>query len=140
MKLKIITIGKTKEKNFRAAADEYAARLKHYTPLERIAVKDDKQALGKIEPSDHLIVCDKEGKQHTSEDLAELIDWHRMQGTKRMVVFIGGPEGVSDEMKDRANEWMSFSKMTFPHELALVMLTEQLYRAHTILKNEPYHK
>lgn len=140
MKLRIITIGKTKEKHFRSAAEEYASRLKHYTPLELIAVKDDKQALAKIDPTDHLIVCDKEGKQHSSEDLSQLIDWHRMQGTKRMVLFIGGPDGVGNEMKARANEWLSFSRMTFPHELALVILMEQLYRAHTILKGEPYHK
>jgi 23S rRNA (pseudouridine1915-N3)-methyltransferase len=140
MKIRIITVGKTRDKNFRAAADEYASRLKHYTPIELVAVKDDKQALAKIDPTDHLIICDKEGRQHTSEDVAGLIDWHRMNGTKRMVFFVGGPEGVSDEMKKRTGEWMSFSKMTFPHELALVMLLEQLYRAHTILKGEPYHK
>lgn len=140
MKIRIITIGKTKDKNFSSAAEEYASRLKHYTPFELISAKDDKQALAKIDPTDHLIVCDKEGRQHTSEDVAGLIDWHRMNGTKRMVFFIGGPEGVTDEMKSRTGEWMSFSKMTFPHELALVMLLEQLYRAHTILKGEPYHK
>ena len=140
MKLTIIIIGKTKTSYYRDAAEEYASRLKHYTPFELIAVKDDKQALGKIDPTDHLIVCDKEGKQHSSEDLSEFIDWHRMQGTKKMVLFIGGPDGVGDEMKKRANEWLSFSKMTFPHELALVMLLEQFYRVHTILKGEPYHK
>lgn len=140
MKIRVITVGKTKDKSFRSAAEDYASRLKHYTPLELIPVKDDKQALAKIDPTDHLIVCDKEGKQHSSEDLAQLIDWHRMQGTKRIVLFIGGPDGVGSEMKERANEWMSVSKMTFPHELALVMLLEQLYRAHTILKGEPYHK
>lgn len=140
MKLTVITIGRTKTSYYREGAEDYIARLKHYTPFELIAVKDDKQALAKINPTDHLIVCDKEGRQHTSEDVAGLIDWHRMNVTKRMVFFIGGPDGVSDEMKERASEWMSFSKMTFPHELALVMLLEQLYRAHTILKGEPYHK
>ena len=140
MKLKLITIGTPKARHFAAAAEEYRTRLGHYTPFEIIAVKDDAQALKKIAASDYLVLCDKDGTQHASEELATHLERHHMRGTKQLVFFIGGPDGAGTAIRARANETLSFSKMTFAHELALVMLLEQLYRAHTIIKKERYHK
>jgi 23S rRNA (pseudouridine1915-N3)-methyltransferase len=140
MKLKLITIGKPKARHFAAAAEEYQARLEHYLPTDFIAAKNDIEALKKISPTDFLVACDKSGKQISSEGLARFIDERKLRSTKSVVFFIGGPEGIGKEVLTRANYVLSFSSMTFAHELALVVLLEQLYRACTILKGEPYHK
>ena len=140
MKLKLITIGKIKSNHFLAAASDYAERLAHYMPFDIFVARDERHALTKIESGDYVIVCDREGTQHTSEDLAEFLDNHRTRGTKRLVFFIGGAAGIGEPILKRANERMSLSKMTLPHELAQVVLLEQVYRACTILKGEPYHK
>ncbi len=140
MKMLILPIGKIKSHAVGALAADYAGRLGHYAPVVIQPCRDEAQALGVLGPHDHLVLLDERGTQRSSEELAAVIAEHRMRGTKRMVFFIGGPEGMSDAMRARANERLALSRMTFPHELAQAILLEQLYRACTILKNEPYHK
>lgn len=140
MKIKIITVGKIKSNHFLQAAADYAERLGHYAPIEIIAVRDERQALTKIGTGDFFIACDIEGKTLSSEEIAEFIDHHRNMGTKRVIFFIGGAGGIGEPILRKARMKLSFSRMTFPHELAQVILLEQLYRACTILKGEPYHK
>lgn len=140
MKLKLITIGKTKSPHFLGAAAEYAQRLAHYMTFDFTIAKDERQALKMIADGDFLVVCDRNGTQRTSEELAHYIDDHRSRGTKTMAVFIGGAAGIGKPIMERADDRLSLSKMTLPHELAQVFVLEQLYRACTILKGEPYHK
>ena len=140
MKLLVLAIGKIKSKPLAELAADYAARLGHYVTFENVACRDEAAALAKLTPADRFVVLDAKGKQYASEGLAALLAEHQGRGTKRLVFFIGGPEGVGEKVCARAHEFLSLSKMTLPHELAQVVLLEQLYRAMTILKGEPYHK
>ena len=94
----------------------------------------------KINASDYNIVLDKDGKQFSSVDFSQLFIQLARQSTKQITFVIGGPLGLADEVKKKAGQLLSFSKMTFPHELAAVLLLEQIYRAQSILKGEKYHK
>ena len=140
MKILLLAIGKPRSKPIQALVDDYAARLAHYLPFEIAACRDDAVALAKIGPQDHLVVLDERGKQLGSAELAALLAEHGRRGTKRMVFFIGGPDGVGAAMKRRANLVLGLSKMTFPHELVQAILAEQLYRACSINRGEPYHR
>jgi 23S rRNA (pseudouridine1915-N3)-methyltransferase len=140
MKLKLVTIGKTKSRHYLAAASDYAERLAHYLPFDMVVADSERSALKKIQPNDFLVACDLSGVQKSSEEMAEFLDHHAMKGTKNLVFFIGGAAGVGEPILKRANERLSLSKMTFPHELAQVIVLEQLYRACAIRKGEPYHK
>jgi len=140
MKLRIIAVGKIKSKPVKDLVGEYASRLVHYFPTERIDAKDEKAAIKMIDKGDHLVVCDENGQQKTSPELANLFSMYERRRIKRVVFFIGGPEGVGAEMKKRADYALALSKMTFPHEMAQAILLEQIYRAATILKGEAYHK
>ena len=140
MKIRIIAVGKIKSKPVKELAGDYASRLVHYFPFERVDAKDEKAAIKMIGKTDHLIVCDETGQQKTSPELANLFSMYERRRIKRIVFFIGGPEGVGAEMKKRADYILSLSRMTFPHEMAQAILLEQVYRAATILKGEAYHK
>ncbi len=140
MKLRIVAVGKIKSKPIRELAGEYGSRLIHYYPIERIDAKDEKAALKMIAKDDHLVVCDETGQQKTSVELANMLSMFERRRVNRLVFLIGGPEGVSSEIKKRADYLLSLSKMTFPHEMAQAILLEQIYRAATILKGEAYHK
>lgn len=140
MKVRVLAVGKIKSKAVRDLAGEYASRLVHYFSFERVDVKDENAALKSIEKTDHLIVCDENGQQKTSVELAKLFSMYEQRRIKRIVFFIGGPEGVGPEVKKRADYLLALSKMTFPHEMAQAILLEQIYRAATILKGESYHK
>lgn len=140
MKLCIFAIGKLKAKPINDLVQDYSSRLKHYFPFERVVLKDDDSFLKKIGGMDHLIVCDDGGQQKTSFEFANMLAMYQNRRIKRLIFFIGGPEGVSPEVKKRANSALALSRMTFPHELAQAILLEQLYRAATILKGESYHK
>lgn len=137
MKLKVTAIGKLKSKAMAALVEDYAGRIQHYTNFELIAAKDERSV--KLDNDDFLVVCDENGEETSSKGLADFISRHQRVGTKRLTFFIGDAAGVSKEMKARAKTVLSLSKMTFPHELARVILLEQLYRAFTILKGEKYH-
>ncbi len=140
MKLVLLPIGKIKSKAIASITADYAKRLSHYIPFEIKACKDEAQLLAKLERTDHLVALDGRGHQMSSAVLSEFISKHQMRGTKRLVLAIGGPEGFTDDVMARADYKLSLSKMTFPHELVQAIILEQLYRACTILKGEPYHK
>jgi 23S rRNA (pseudouridine1915-N3)-methyltransferase len=140
VKIKIISIGKIKSKPVTELVSDYFSRLKHYHNASLNSFRDDFYALGEISSSDYLVVMDEHGKKLSSVGLAEFIESRANASTKNLCFFIGGPDGVSDEVKFRANLILSLSDMTFPHELAQAMLLEQLYRASSINRNEPYHR
>lgn len=140
MKILILPIGKIRSKPVAEIAADYAERLSHYATLHVIPCRDEREALSNIKAGDFLIVMDAKGSELSSEDLAKFMSRHQMKGTKRLVFLIGGPEGVRKDARGRADLTLSLSRMTFPHELTQAILLEQLYRAFSILRGEPYHK
>ena len=150
--IKIIEVGKIKEQYLKEAIEEYKKRLSKYTKVEIIEVASNNLDLKdknlmieakKIEPlltaKDYIIVLDINGKQMTSKEMASMIDTV-FQKYSNITFVIGGSEGLSDEIKKKANMSFSFSKLTFPHQLFRVMLLEQIYRSYKIMNNETYHK
>ena len=159
MKITVLTVGKIKEKYLRDAIAEYSKRLSRYAKLEIIEVADEKtpdnasetvetniknkeaeRLLKYIRDDAYLITLEIKGKQLTSEELAQKIDTLGVQGTSHIIFVIGGSLGLGEEVLKRSNYALSFSKMTFPHQMMRVVLLEQIYRAIKIMKNEPYHK
>lgn len=159
MNITIITVGKLKEKYLKQGIDEYLKRLSAYAKLEIIELPDEKapellseiemqqvkqkegeRILAKIHPDTHVIALAIEGKMKTSEQLAEGLDRLATYGKSKIAFVIGGSLGLSDEVMKRADESLSFSKMTFPHQLMRLILVEQVYRAFRIIRGEPYHK
>jgi 23S rRNA (pseudouridine1915-N3)-methyltransferase len=157
--ISIITVGKLKEKYLKQGIDEYLKRLSAYAKIEIIEVPDEKapeelsetemlqvkqkegeRILSKIHPDAHVIALAIEGKMKTSEELADGLDKLATYGKSKVAFVIGGSLGLSSEVLQRANEKLSFSKMTFPHQLMRLILVEQVYRAFRILRGEPYHK
>lgn len=100
---------------------------------------EGKMLLAALETSDHVVLLDEHGSERTSVEYSEWLQRRMSSGCKRLVFVVGGPYGFSKEVYDRANEKISLSKMTFPHELVRLIFVEQLYRAFTILRHEPYH-
>ncbi len=159
MKITIYCIGKLKESYWLDAEKEYAKRLKAYVDLEivempdlptpanaseaeeeEIRQKECGRVLNKLKPSDYLIALDLGKKEYDSPSFASLLEKDLERGGASLSFVIGGSLGLSKEIKMRANESVSFSPMTFPHQLARIMLLEQLYRSFRILRHEPYHK
>ena len=146
--IKLIVVGKIKEKYLKEAIDEYKKRLSKYTKLEIIEVndysenslvKEKEEIIKHINKNDYLIALDIDGKSYTSLEFAQKID--NLFITNSCLTFIiGGSNGLDMEIKDMVNERLSFSKLTFPHQLFRVMLLEQIYRAYKINNNESYHK
>lgn len=149
MKIKVAWIGKTKESAIQALTAEYLKRIAHYADVEGVALKDEAAILSlasgerrqkRQQKNDRhqLVLLDSRGKQLSSEELAEFLE--REQRNAVPVLFaIGGSDGFSEEARRQAGFTLSLGKMTLPHELARVVLVEQLYRAFTILKKHPYH-
>lgn len=159
MKITVLTVGKIKEKYLRDAIAEYSKRLSRYAKLEIIEVADEKtpdnasetvetniknkeaeRLLKYIRDDAYLITLEIKGKQLTSEELAQKIDTLGVQGTSHIIFVIGGSLGLGEEVLKRSNYALSFSKMTFPHQLMRVILLEQVYRSYRIMNGEPYHK
>ncbi len=159
MKITILAVGKVKEKYFTGAIQEYSKRLSRYCKLEIIEVADEKtpdkasekeeeqirqkeaERLQKyIREDAHVIALAIEGKQTTSEGFADKINNLGLQGKSHIIFVIGGSIGLAPEILNRADEKLSFSQMTFPHQLMRVVLLEQVYRAYRIINGEPYHK
>ena len=143
--IKIICVGKVKEAFYRDAIDEYMKRMGKYHKVEIIEVndsniKDEKELiLKRIDKKDYIITLEIEGKENTSIEFSKLID--RILIERSNITFIiGGSDGLDDEIKALSNYKLSFSKMTFPHQLFRVILLEQIYRAFKIMNNESYHK
>lgn len=150
--MKIICVGKLKEKYWCEAVEEYKKRLGKYTKIELIEVKDEglveeKKALEleqeKIEKflsdRDYIITLEIEGKQFTSLEFSRKLDQVLIENSN-ITFIIGGSYGLGEKIKKRANLHLSFSKMTFPHQLFRIMLLEQIYRTYKIMNNEKYHK
>lgn len=137
MKLRVIAIGKLKSKAMAELVGDYAGRLSRYMSFELNVFKDEPSI--KLDKDDFLVVCDEHGDETTSQGLAGFLAQHQRVGTKRLTFFVGNAKGVGKEIQQKARTLISLSKMTFPHELARVILLEQLYRACTILKGEKYH-
>jgi 23S rRNA (pseudouridine1915-N3)-methyltransferase len=155
MKIVFLTIGKTINKHLIELQNDYQERLKHYIPFDYIAIPElknnrnlteaeqkEKEAdliLKAFEPTDEIILLDENGKQYGSVDFSEFISKKLMGNQKRMVFVVGGPYGFSQRVYNRANGLISLSKMTFSHQMVRIIFAEQLYRAFTILRGEPYH-
>lgn len=159
MKVTLITVGKIKEKYFTMAIEEYSKRLSRYIKLNIVQVDDEKtpdnasdaeevqirekegERIQKhIKDDAFVITLEIEGKMLSSEELSEKINKIAVSGKGHIIFIIGGSLGLSDTIKNRADYKLSFSKMTFPHQLMRVVLLEQIYRSYRIMNNEPYHK
>ncbi len=159
MNISIITIGKLKEKYLKQGINEYLKRLSAYAKIDIIELPDEKapeqlsdaemeqvknkegeRILAKISDNTHVIALAIEGKQRSSEELAKEMDKLATYGKSKVAFVIGGSLGLSSAVMKRANDTLSFSKMTFPHQLMKLILLEQVYRGFRIIRNEPYHK
>ena len=159
MKITLITVGKIKEKYLKDAIDEYCKRLSKYCKLEIVEVADEKtpdhasetfedtirskegeRILKNIRDDMYVITLEIAGKMLTSEELADKIDILGIQGESSIAFVIGGSIGLGKEVLKRSEYALSFSKMTFPHQLMRVILLEQIYRSYRIINGEPYHK
>jgi 23S rRNA (pseudouridine1915-N3)-methyltransferase len=159
MNITILTVGKLKEKYLKQGIEEYLKRLSAYAKMEIIELPDEKapetlsqvemeqikekegeRILAKIHPDAHVVALAIEGSMKTSEQLASTIDKLGTYGKSKIVFIIGGSLGLSKDVMQRADEALSFSKMTFPHQLMRLILVEQVYRAFRIMRGEPYHK
>lgn len=159
MNISIITVGKLKEKYLKQGIEEYLKRLSAYAKVELVEVADEKapeelselemvqvkhkegeRILGKISQDTYVIALAIQGKMQSSEELADTLDKLATYGKSKIAFVIGGSLGLSDEVVKRSNEQLSFSRMTFPHQLMRLILVEQIYRAFRINRGEPYHK
>lgn len=144
MKLTVAWIGKTKNLAIQSLTDEYLKRLKQYCEVEGMPLKDEASLL-KFSGRDgrstrpHLVLLDSRGKQLSSEELAQFIRTHQERNPQPLLFAIGPADGSSENARNQADFTLSLGKMTIAHELARVVLLEQLYRAFTILKGHPYH-
>ena len=155
MKIKLLAIGKTDDKNLQMLISTYEARLKHYIKFELELIPDLKNVknlseseqkekegaliLKRINPMDQLILLDEKGAMHTSMEFSKFMQKKMNSGIKQMVLVIGGPYGFSEAVYKKSQGKISLSKMTFSHQMIRLFVVEQVYRAFTILRNEPYH-
>lgn len=155
MNVELIVVGKTDSAEVNALVEKYKARIGHYTRFGITVIPDvkntrslseaqQKSAEGEailklLSPSDWVVLMDERGTQYTSMEFADWLQKRMASGCKRLCMVIGGPYGFSPEVYGRANGKISLSKMTFSHQIVRAIFTEQLYRAFTILNNEPYH-
>lgn len=155
MKIILLVIGKTDKDFVKNGIEEYQKRLVHYLPFEINIIPDIKNTknlsenqqkqkegaliLDKVKAGDHLILLDEGGKEFSSVAFSKFIEQKMIGGTKNLVFVIGGPYGFSDDIYRKAQGKVSLSKMTFSHQMIRMIFTEQLYRAMTIIKGEPYH-
>lgn len=155
MKIKLLAIGKTDDKNLQKLIETYQNRLKHYIKFELEIIPDIKNAknlsetqqkekegeliLKKLVPTDTLILLDEKGISYSSIDFSKYLQKKMNSGLKQLVFVIGGPYGFSNAIYKKSTGKVSVSKMTFSHQMIRLFVVEQIYRAFTILKNEPYH-
>ncbi len=155
MKITLLTVGKTDRDWVRQGLDIYVSRLKHYIPFsiveipelknvsalskEQIKFKEGELILKNIRNTDDVILLDERGKEHSSVEFAGIIQDKINYGSRDIVYVIGGAYGFSDAVYTRANSKLSLSKMTFSHQMVRAIFAEQIYRAFTIMKGEPYH-
>lgn len=158
MQISLIAIGKTQAPWIRTGTDEYVKRLGRYARFQFVELPDIKARSGKPDPDwvkseegkvlakyldgagvDHLILLDERGNEFTSVEFARQLESLQVRGLRHLAYVIGGPYGFEDSIRARANGFLSLGRMTFSHQMIRPFAAEQLYRAHTILRNEPYH-
>ena len=154
MKTILLQVGKTVDKRFASIVDDYVARISHYMPFDMVTIPElkntkglseaqQKQAEGELilrqlQPTDTVVLLDEHGTEMRSVDLAQWLERQRA-AARRLVFVIGGPYGFSPAVYQRADQQLSLSQLTFSHQMIRLTFTEQLYRACTIIKGEPYH-
>lgn len=154
MKTILLLVGKTVGKHFIAGINDYTERITHYMPFEIVTIPElkntkhlteqqQKQMEGELiikqlQPTDTIVLLDEKGYEFRSIEMARWLE-QKQQTSRRLIFIIGGPYGFSQEIYSRANELISLSKLTFSHQMVRMIFTEQLYRACTIIKGEPYH-
>ena len=155
MKITLLTVGKTDKDWVKQGMDIYVSRLKHYIPFsiteipelknvsalsrEQIKAKEGELILKNVKPADNLVLLDERGKEYSSVEFAKVLQDKINYEGKNIVFVIGGAYGFSEDVYRRANSKMSLSRMTFSHQMVRAIFAEQLYRAFTIIKGEPYH-
>lgn len=155
MKVALVLVGKTVNKHFVELIDEYAGRVKHYIGFDIITIPELKNTkslsadqqkqqegeliLKQMQAGDHVVLLDEHGKEFRSVEFSSYMEQKMQTVNKRLVFVIGGPYGFSLDVYGRANEKISLSKMTFSHQMVRLIFVEQLYRAMTIMRGEPYH-
>lgn len=155
MKIVVIAVGKTSTDYISRGVDEFLKRANRYLSVELTVIPDIKASkalteeaqklqegrniLASLQPGDIVTLLDERGKELTSREFSGMIERRMIQGTKRLVFVIGGPYGFSKEVYERADSKLSLSRMTFTHEMVRLFFTEQIYRAMTIMRGEPYH-
>ncbi|MDD4148971.1 MAG: 23S rRNA (pseudouridine(1915)-N(3))-methyltransferase RlmH [Bacteroidales bacterium] len=155
MNIQLILVGKTDKNHIEAGVAEYEKRIKRYCKFEIKIIKDIKNSknmsesvqkilegekiLAEVSTADKMVLLDEKGKQTDSKDFAGFLNKTLVSGVKNLIFVVGGPYGFSEDVYKRANTKISLSKMTFSHQLVRIIFAEQLYRAFSILNNEPYH-
>lgn len=155
MKIQLLVVGKTNASYLKEGISEYEKRLKHYFPFElkelpelknarklredQIKVAEGELLLKQLNNADHVLLLDEHGKQFRSKEFAQFVQQKANSGLKQVVLIVGGAYGFSDAVYQRANGKISLSKMTFSHQMVRLFAIEQIYRAMTILRGEPYH-
>ncbi len=155
MKVKLLAIGKTDSTALAELISEYEKRLRRYITFELEIIPDIKKSgklseaeqlhkeaeviLTRLNAGDKIVLLDEHGRQHSSVGFARYLQQHMNSGIKRLVFIVGGPYGLDEQLKKRASESWSLSKLTFSHQMVRLFAVEQIYRAMTILKNQPYH-
>lgn len=155
MKITLLTVGKTDKDWVREGLDIYVSRLKHYIPFnvieipelknvsaltrDQIKTREGELILKNIRPTDDVILLDERGKEYSSTELAKIIQDKLSYGNRDIVYIIGGAYGFSDQVYRRADSKLSLSRMTFSHQMVRAIFAEQIYRAFTIIRGEPYH-
>ncbi len=155
MKITLLTIGKTEDKYLLEGIEVYVKRLKHYITFRILEIpelkgtknlsqdqqksKEGELIFKNISSTDNVVLLDENGQEFTSKQFSIFLNKKMVGGQQHLVFVVGGPYGFSEEIYKRSNEKISFSRMTFSHQMIRLFFTEQLYRAYTILKGEPYH-
>ncbi len=154
MKTVLILVGKTADKHFAAGIDDYVGRIGHYMPFSVVVIPELKNTknldqeqqkemegrliMAQLQPSDTVVLLDEHGKEPRSVELAQWLE-RKQQTARRLVFVIGGPYGFAQQVYARANEQLSLSRLTFSHQMVRLIFVEQIYRACTIMRGEPYH-
>ena len=146
MRIRLVMLGKTRRAELRTLLDDYLARIRHHAEIDAVELRDSPAALRKLgldpaaTPATTVVLLDAAGKQFTSEQFARWLAERRLAGTRELVFLCGGAEGYPEPLRRRATAKLSLSTLTLSHELARVLLAEQIYRAFAILSGHPYPK
>jgi 23S rRNA (pseudouridine1915-N3)-methyltransferase len=136
----ILAVGRLRDRSLQALIDDYSRRTRRHLPVEIREVKSNDKLLGLVPKRFRTVALDERGTEMTTRELAADLQSHMQRGTAGIAYLIGGAEGLGEEIRRRADTCLALSRLTFPHRLARVLLCEQIYRAVSIIRGEPYHK